>query len=458
MQHPKVVVIGAGSLFFGRQAIWQMVNSPHLQNGTLAMVDTDASRLKLLETVARKLVEHKKSPLAIEAHTDHKKALEGADFVVLSFARDSVQWRGLECEVSAKHGIRMCSGDTIGPGGIFRTMRELPAILSICEDIQKQCPDAWVINYINPSTTNGIAIHRYMPKLKSFALCDGLHMPLLKKRYAVRAGIIDSIEQFTPQVDKDFEMVIAGPNHFTWMLRANYKGKCVMKNIADSLHVEAAKEDAVLDKGAKQFLNNRISYELYELYGLVPTCVSHTKEYVRFWQGNAALNADIPQLKLWETEDRMKQHDWMWNGMKAYADGSKPIEEFDKQFGPDHATDIIESMAGGLDKPFYINALNRGAVTNMADDSFMELLCDVTLKDGPTPRPVGDMPRGLRSAMEQILDTHELTAEAAATYSHAVLRKAMITDPLTNSIPQCDNVIKDLLEAEREALSPKWFA
>lgn len=457
MQQPKVVVIGAGSLFFGRQAIWQMANSPHLQKGTLSLVDTDVDRLNMLETTARKLVEHKKIPLKIEAHTDHRKALDGADFVVLSFARDSVKWRGVECEVSAKHGIRMCSGDTIGPGGIFRTMRELPAILGICDDILKQCPDAWVINYINPSTTNGMAIHRYMPKLKSFALCDGLHMPKLKQSYAVRAGIIESTDQYTPQIDKDFEMVIAGPNHFTWMLRANYKGTDVSDKIAAALRVQAAKEDAVLDKGAKQFLNNRISYELYKVYGLVPTCVSHTKEYVRFWQGNAELTSDIPKLMLWETQDRIKQHDWMWNEIKGYVDGSTPIEKFDEKHGPDHATDIIENMWAGLNKPYYINTLNKGAVTNMADDAFLELLCDATM-DGIKPRPVGDMPRGLRSSMEQILDTHELTAEAAATFSHVALRKAMITDPLTCSIPQCDHVIKDLLQAEREALSPKWFA
>ena len=53
-QYPKVVVIGAGSLFFGRQAIWQMVHSPHLNRGTRALVDADEERLAFLVAAADK--------------------------------------------------------------------------------------------------------------------------------------------------------------------------------------------------------------------------------------------------------------------------------------------------------------------------------------------------------------------------------------------------------------------
>ena len=87
--------------------------------------------------------------------------LPGADFVVLSFAVDTVKYRGLDCEISAKYGVRMCSGDSIGPGGIFRAMREFPEILACARDVQALCPDAWVINYINPSAIHGIGLRRY---------------------------------------------------------------------------------------------------------------------------------------------------------------------------------------------------------------------------------------------------------------------------------------------------------
>ena len=125
-------------------------------------------------------------------------------------------------------------------------------------------------------------------------------------------------------------------------------------------------------------------------------------------------------------------------------------------FGPDAATDVIETMVGGLDKPFYLNSFNRGAVSNMADDAFLELLCDID-EAGPHPRPVGEMPRGLRGLQELVLDTHELTAEAVATCDRGLLRRAMLTDPLVTSIGDADAIISELLEAEREVLPSCWY-
>ena len=197
VQHPKVVIVGAGSLFFGRQAIWQMVHSPYLNEGTLALVDTDGERLEKMARLAEMVIADNHVPLALETSTERKEVLSGSDFVVISFADRSAKFRGIDCKVSEKYGIRMCSGDTIGPGGIFRTMRELPIILECARDIESICPDAWVINYINPTTVNGIGLRRYGPELKSFALCDSLHMPHVKRQYAVMAGMVEKEEDYT---------------------------------------------------------------------------------------------------------------------------------------------------------------------------------------------------------------------------------------------------------------------
>jgi alpha-galactosidase/6-phospho-beta-glucosidase family protein len=410
-QHPKVVVIGAGSLFFGRQAIWQMVHSPVLQTGTLSLVETNPERLDKLGRLADMVVADNQVPLRIEAVADWRDALSGADFVVLSFANDTVKYRGIDCTISEKYGVRMCSGDTIGPGGIFRAMREFPKILQCAQDVAELCPDAWVINYINPSSVHGIGLRRYAPEIKSFALCDSLHMPHVKRRYALRAGIIDTPEEYSADVDQAFDMRIAGVNHFTWMLKAEFAGEDVMPAIAESIRKDAATEDTGGDVGAKALHNSRIAYALYEAFGKVPVCVAHTKEYVPYWQGRGVRADDIPPLAIWETEARYERHAEMWQQIDDFIDGTIPISEYTTRLGPDHATDVIESMVGNLGHPFYINTWNDGAVTNMADDAFLELLCHVDM-DGPRPLPVGEMPRGIRGMQETILDTHELTAEA----------------------------------------------
>lgn len=456
VQHPKVVVIGAGSLFFGRQAVWQMVHSPHLNTGTLALVDTDPQRLDAMTQLAEMVVADNNVPLAIESAANWRDVLPGADFVVLSFARDTVKYRGIDCQISEKYGVRMCSGDTIGPGGIFRAMRELPLILQCADDIRELCPDAWVINYINPSTVNGIAIMRHAPDLKSFALCDSLHMPHVKRRYAHRAGIIENPYDYTDEIDRDFDMRIAGVNHFTWMLKAEYQGRNVLPAIAGWLREDAAKEDTGGDTGAKAIYNSAISYQLYEIFDYVPVCVAHTKEYLPYWQGKGVRKDAIPPLSIWETEARYDRHEAMWKQVDDFVSGRTPIGEYMNVMGPDHATDIIENMVGNLGRPFYINTANRGAVTNMADDAFLELLCDVDM-DGPRPRAVGEMPRGLLGLQQTVLDTHELTVEAIVNCDRQLLRRAMLVDPIVNSIADADAIIADLFALERDVLPACWF-
>ena len=456
VQHPKVVVIGAGSLFFGRQAIWQMVHSPHLNQGTLALVDTDGERLEKMARLAEMVIADNGVPLALEASTERKEVLSDADFVVLSFADRSAMFRGIDCQVSEKYGIQMCSGDTIGPGGIFRAMREFPVILECTRDVESICPDAWLINYVNPTAVHGIGLRRYAPNVKSFALCDSLHMPHVKRHYAMRAGIVETESDYTEEIDRGFDLRIAGVNHFTWMLRAEYDGQDVMPQIAESIRVDAVRETDRGDLGAKAKFNHAIGYALYQAFGYVPTCVAHTKEYVRFWQGLGKTPEPIPPLSIWETTPRYKLHADMWRQVDDFISGKVPIADYMTTFGADHATDVIENVVGGLGKPFYINTFNQGAVTNMADDAFLELLCDVD-RDGPRPRPVGEMPRGLRGMQELVLDTHELTAEAVATCSPDLLRRAMLTDPLVSSIADADAIIRELLEAEKEVMPACWY-
>ncbi|OMF58980.1 glycoside hydrolase family 4 [Paenibacillus rhizosphaerae] len=456
MQQPKVVVIGAGSLFFGRQSIWQMVHSAYLNQGTLALVDTDEERLSKMVKLAEMVARENNVSLKVEGSTDRRQVLPGADFVVLSFAEQSVKYRGIDCQVSLKYGIRMCSGDTIGPGGIFRAMRELPVIMECARDVEELCPDAWVINYINPSTVNGIALHRYAPKLKSFALCDSHHMPHKKAYYAVRAGIIGDRSGFNEEIDRKFDFRVAGVNHFTWLLKAEFEGKDVMPMIAEAMRKAAGEENNGGDRGAKALHNDAITYALYDIFGYIPTCTAHTKEYVRYWQGHGKTPDAIPPLSIWETEDRYQRHDEMWRQVDDFLTGNVPIADYMSTFGPDHATDIIENMVGNLGKRFFINTLNRGAVTNMSDDSFLELLCDVSM-DGAKPVHVGEMPRGIRGMQELVLDTHELTAEAVVEQSYEKLRRAMLTDPLVNSISDADQIIKELLTLEREMIPDAWY-
>ena len=114
-------------------------------------------------------------------------------------------------------------------------------------------------------------------------------------------------------------------------------------------------------------------------------------------------------------------------------------------------------MWGKLRKPFYINGPNCGAVTNLPDDAFLELRSDVDMQ-GLRPQPFGELPRGILGLTCQVLDAHELTAEAALTGDRRLLRRAMLTDPICNNIPDADACIRDFLDAQRDVLPDYWYS
>ena len=457
MRGPKVTVIGAGSYFFGKPAIWNMINSEYLKNGTLALVDTDPKALDVMMKLARRTIEATKAPTKLIGSTDRREVMEDSDFVVLTFSNKNAFYRGVDTRITAKYGVAMCSSDTIGPGGIFRALREIPEVLAIASDVKKLAKDAWMINFINPTSVLGIALMRYAPDVKSFALCDGNHLPYAKHHYMRLCGAVPrETEKISPEQELKFNIKIAGINHFTWVTSCSFDGKDMMPSLHENIKKLAAKEwETQPNFKAKPRLNMNYALQLFNVYGAYPTAPSHTKEYVPFFQGYGVTpNEPEPIIKFdaYNRGDEMKE---AWAKTEKLANGETPIEDFLKLSHGDHATDIIEGMWGDLKKPFFINSPNKGAVKNMPDDAFLELECEIDM-NGPKPKPFGIMPRGLLGLEMQVLDTHELTAEAAVTCERSTLLKAMCTDPIVNNIGDAGNIMNELLIAEKDALPAAW--
>ena len=469
MTSPKVVVIGAGSFFFGRPVIWNMVHSPILRGGTLALVDTDPKVLKTYKTLAEKTIAATKSPTKLIASTDRRKVLKDADFVILSFSDRNAHHRKMDCEIALKYGVRMCSGDTIGSGGIFRACREIPKALDMARDIEALAPNAWTINFVNPTTVLGIALMRYAPNVRSFAICDGLHEPYYRVKMLKAVGILpkDAPDAIPPAIERDLQFWSMGVNHFTWVTRFEYKGKDYLpawrkvvaeqsKRELDEVKAQSGGLQSDNNATSKAKFNATYSLQLMDIFNAFPDRIGHTKEYVPFYQGHGQLPNQPTPLAIFDADERTRKMQAHYDLSVAYATGKKPIKEFIAEGRGDHATDIIEGMWGNLGKTFYVNTPNRGAVTNMANDAFLEARSHLDM-NGPVPLPMGDMPRGLLGLEQQVLDTHELTAAAAATYDRGLLRQAMLVDPIMNNIEDADAVIKETLERQKDALPEGWY-
>ncbi len=457
MSGPKITVVGAGSFFFGRPIIHKAATSPIMAGGTLALVDTDPKTLATMMKLAKRILAESKSGVTVIGSTDRKEVMKGSHFVVLTFSDRNAHFRGIDTAVAAKHGIRMCSSDTIGPGGIFRALREIPHALAVAKDAQRLCPEAWVINFINPTAVLGIALMRYAPQMRSFALCDGLHEPYHTLRLCKCVGLLpENATSVSAEMMSKLEMKVGGVNHVTWLTSFKFEGKDLMPRVRRWLVSEMNKEAKTPCPFAKGRHNWDYALQLFDLYGAYPMVISHTKEYVPFWQGYGVLPNKPEPVKLFEADQRAQFMADAWKVTEEYASGKRTVKEFIKKIHNDHATDIIESMWGGLNKPFFINTANRGAVTNMAPDAFLELRSDVDMR-GPRPQPFGPLPRGILGLTQLVLDTHELTAEAAVTGDRTILRRAMLTDPIVNNIADADACIAELLETEKDALPSYWY-
>lgn len=464
---PKVAIVGAGSFFFGRPFIWNMTHSPILRSGTMVLIDRDPEVLAVMESLARRVVSHLGVPTRIEAHTDRRSVLPDCDFVIPSFSYRNAHFRGLDCTIAAKYGIRMCSGDTIGPGGIFRALREVPHLLNIAKDVAELCPAAWVINFVNPSTVLGIALAKHAPNVKSMALCDGPHEPHCTLRLVKHVGLLPGDATVVPpRMLARLDLALTGVNHFSWVVRLRYDGQDFMPVLRDRLAKRAEKErrdlaiqassiDVHQNADAKARFNADYGLQLMDLFGAYPDCMAHTKEYVPFWQGLGKNPNDPEPLTVFDAVDRQKKMDERWAETCAFANGSKPIAEFIAKGVGDHATDIIESMWGGLGRTFRVSTPNRGAVTNMPADAFLELASHLDM-GGIQPLHVGEIPSGVRGLCQRILDCHEATADAAATCDRGLLQRACALDPIMPNLVDNRLLIDELLDLEREALPAAW--
>jgi alpha-galactosidase len=337
-------------------------------------------------------------------------------------------------------------------------MRELPTVMDAVKDIETICPDAWVVNYINPVAAIGLGLKRYA-KVKNFSLCDGLGTTSAIRRFMCLCQIAEKPEDITDNMLNEFESVIVGVNHFNWLKEAKYKGKNVIPSLRQTIERLAESEKKLQGQTDSDAGNRLYCYALilWDLFGLYPIQISHTREYVRYFQGHGVLRNTVqPLCKTFDAKQRMRIHEEMWLDVKKHISGAKPISEFIDHGQADYAIEVIESMQSNTKKTFLVNTINNGAVSNLPDNAFLELVCDVD-RNGPVPRPSGSMPLGLRAMQMQMLDAHELAVEAALSHDRKLLRRAFVADPIIVNIDDADEIISELLIKEKNALPPEWF-
>src|SRR6476660_6338353 len=170
----KIAFIGAGSTVFARNLLNDIFSFPALGDSTISLFDIDTERLTTSEIVARNVARAAEARPTIEATTDRRRALDGADYAICMIQVGGYKPSTVvDFEIPKKYGLRQTIADTLGIGGIFRGLRTIPVLLDICRDMEQLCPDATFLQYVNPMAMNCWAISR-ASSIKTVGLCHSV--------------------------------------------------------------------------------------------------------------------------------------------------------------------------------------------------------------------------------------------------------------------------------------------
>jgi alpha-galactosidase len=431
----KVTVVGGGSSMFVPLLLRRFLRSPCMRGGTLALMDVDAGRLAVMDSLARVLVENEGAELAIESTTDQRASLVGADFVIVSIAVGGMASWEDDIEIPARHGIFMHIADSIGPGGILRAFRNLPAIESVASDAAEVAPGAWILNYTNPATAVARVL-RDAPGVRFLSLCSCTGYPTSPEWLAEQAGV-SAADVMAP-------VPVAGLNHCAGITELRRRdGTDLMPR------VRARTRDEVVRWAIDSF-------------GVLPYCWNHWVEFFPQLQrleepyAGRAQGLAMSHGRRIYVMDEQRERARGWSDLAARW--SRPEHRAEARVaslphGPEDSgievVEVIESLVENRGNRFIVNVANHGAISNLPPDAIVEVPAVVD-GYGAHPIAVGSIDAALASHLARHWAVQELTVEAALSGDRRLARQALLLDPLVEAsltLEGVDRMLDELLGA-----------
>ena len=444
----RVVFVGAGSTVFARNLMGDILSWPELASSTIVLHDIDETRLRTSEIVGRKIVDTLGVPATIEATTDRRRALAGADYVITMFQvggyRPSTV---IDFEIPKKYGLQQTIADTLGIGGIMRGLRTIPVLLDVCRDMEELCPRAVLLNYVNPMSMLVWAVSR-ASTINTIGLCHSVQHTA--HQLAGDLGIDPESVDYT----------CAGINHMAFYLRFQQRTDGGLTDLYPAIAERARtmpapmRGDEKRSDGGFEGLSDAVRYEMFRRLGYFVTESSeHFSEYVPWF-----IKRDRPDLldefgiPLDEYPRRCERQIEGWEQLRERLEN--PDGKLRVVQSMEYGSGIIHSIETGTERVVYGNVANRGLITNLPDGCAVEVPCVVNA-DGITPQPVGALPPHLAALMQTNINVQSLTVEASLTGRRDHVYHAAMLDPHTAaelSLDQIWSLVDELLEAHRAML------
>jgi 6-phospho-beta-glucosidase len=454
----RIVVVGGGSQFSVGLCESLIDYARDMLSGTtVVLLDIHESHLKVVHQYASRLAQAVGVDMNFEKMSDRRRAFEGADFLLTTFRPGSHMQQEQDESIPPKYGLQ--GNETVGIGGIFMACRVVPVLREICADAQELCPDAWIINYTNPTQYVAEAVRRICD-IRIISLCDG---------YVEVAQDLAPLLGVDPA---DITIYPAGTNHAMWVMRFTVKGEdgypllrqrlSQMSNAElNNLYAPPPEFDFLgiqvrSDQAYDQFIPHQyfpFSLKLFEIYGLLPA----PRYYWRYHLDQDAVIAEqrsghyVTMADFYMKQAVPRRFDELDQRLEQT---SRYLQTSRREGGGSHgdlAVRVISAIINDLGETFDVNAPNRGAISNLPDDAIVEVAATVDHL-GPHPFAMGPLPNPLLGYQHALILSQELTIDAALSGSRADLLQAILAHPLIHSVAAAEQAMDELL-----ALQAEWL-
>lgn len=425
MENTRICIIGGGS----RQWAIRFLMDLSLQDkigAHVALYDIDRKAAENNKEVAERIFRiNGKSHLSVSVASTLDEGLKGVDFIIIAIEPGCIDIRQYDLGLPEEYGIYQSVGDTTGPGGLMRAWRALPLFFDFARAIEKNAPNAWVINYTNPMTLCTAALYKAYPGIKALGCC---HEVFGTENFI--ASIIAKKEGIETPDRRDVMVDVSGLNHFTFVTKALYKGVDYIPYLKEMVKDPSTFPD-LTEKAKKRVADGKwfesdhlVALSFLRDFGTLGAAGDrHLAEFVPFF-----LNSDE---EAWRygfirtpfsyrvEEDKRKKS-------KVYTD-----EELVAAPSDEEGVDILLSLFGERTLKTNVNMPNRGQVRYLKEGHIVESNGYISA-DSIVPVVSTDPSLAVQSMVKRVETEQDLALEAIWNNDMDLLFQAFISDPLVN--------------------------
>jgi alpha-galactosidase len=441
----KITIIGGGSSSFVPVLLRRMMQSATVADAEVSLMDIDERRLSVMQALADRLIEGERSPLRVTSTTDQRESLVGANFVIAAISVGGMDAWADDIEIPGRYGIVMHVGDSVGPGGILRALRNAPVLADVARNVAEvSAPGAWVFNYTNPAPIEALAMRAAAPAVRSYALCSCTGHPSSSEWLAEQAGVDPDRIAMPP--------VVAGLNHCASVQQLR------LVDGTDALPL------------VRERATNPVVRWVLDRYGVLPYCWSHWTEFfpqMQRLEGEYAGTAQgVPMRYGITTHDmeyeRARVADLERLAAEWTAEGAPPITladlpEGDEDWGIE-VIDLIDALQSNGAITRVVNAPNQAAIPSLPPEAIVEVNCRVDAY-GIRPIETGPLNEQLAAHLRRYYDFQRQVVRAALSGDREEALHAFVLDPNTASkldLEQTEAMMDEMLDANRRHL-PLFF-